>query len=161
MIVEDGYNLGRDWLVERAEAGSHFKGIWWRADVDWREGLLEPGHEGSYSFPWSLADGNVLNSGRFGRLLRRCESWYRCRRSCRHIDRQPPLNLKPFACSRHAAHLRLSCTFPLAHRVHPVLPSLSPHTLPHCVATFISLSRLWIARLYIYVCPVPYSLISS
>lgn len=47
MIVEDGYNLGRDWLVERAEAGSHFKGIWWRADIEWREGLLEPGHEGS------------------------------------------------------------------------------------------------------------------
>lgn len=48
MIVEDGYNLGRDWLVERAEAGSHFKGIWWKADVEWREGLLDPGHEGSY-----------------------------------------------------------------------------------------------------------------
>ncbi|THH18361.1 hypothetical protein EW146_g2602 [Bondarzewia mesenterica] len=45
-IVEDGYNVGRDWLVDRAVSGSHFKGIWWKAEVDWRTGLLEPGNDG-------------------------------------------------------------------------------------------------------------------
>ncbi|KAI0043948.1 hypothetical protein FA95DRAFT_1523570 [Auriscalpium vulgare] len=47
-IVKNGYNLGRDWFVERAVAGSHWKGkgVWWRADVEWREGLLEPGNKG-------------------------------------------------------------------------------------------------------------------
>jgi hypothetical protein len=49
-IVEDGYNLGRDWFVERALAGSHWKGhqVWWRADVEWRTGLLEPGSNGTF-----------------------------------------------------------------------------------------------------------------
>ncbi|VDC02448.1 unnamed protein product [Peniophora sp. CBMAI 1063] len=46
MIVEDGWNKGRDWFVERAVAGTHWKGIWWVADVEWREGLLAPGHKG-------------------------------------------------------------------------------------------------------------------
>ncbi|KAH9986624.1 hypothetical protein BJV77DRAFT_1028331 [Russula vinacea] len=47
-IVKDGYNVGRDWFVERALAGSHWKGhqIWWRAEVEWRTGLLEPGSKG-------------------------------------------------------------------------------------------------------------------
>lgn len=48
-IVKNGYNLGRDWFVERALAGSHWKGhtIWWRAEVEWRTGLLEPGSRGA------------------------------------------------------------------------------------------------------------------
>ncbi|KAF8310277.1 hypothetical protein DL93DRAFT_2099502 [Clavulina sp. PMI_390] len=45
-IVADGYNLGRDYLVERAVEGGSWKGMWWKADVEWREGLLEPGAEG-------------------------------------------------------------------------------------------------------------------
>jgi hypothetical protein len=47
-IVKDGYNLGRDWFVERALAGSHQKGhnVWWTAKVEWRTGLLEPGSKG-------------------------------------------------------------------------------------------------------------------
>jgi hypothetical protein len=47
-IVKDGYNLGRDWFVERALAGSHQKGrnVWWTAQVEWRTGLLEPGSKG-------------------------------------------------------------------------------------------------------------------
>ena len=53
-IVKDGYNVGRDWFVERALAGSHWKGhqIWWRAEVEWRTGLLEPGSKGA---PFHLA----------------------------------------------------------------------------------------------------------
>ncbi|EPQ50977.1 hypothetical protein GLOTRDRAFT_81547 [Gloeophyllum trabeum ATCC 11539] len=43
-IIEDGYNIGRDLLVERAAAGSRWNGMWWLADVEWREGLLEPGN---------------------------------------------------------------------------------------------------------------------
>jgi len=46
MIVPDGYNIGRNWFVEKATAGSHWKGMWWKADVEWRQGLLEPGKRG-------------------------------------------------------------------------------------------------------------------
>ncbi|KAJ6585380.1 hypothetical protein B0H19DRAFT_927665 [Mycena capillaripes] len=50
-IVANGYNLGRDWLVEQALAGSE---LWlpsggrlqWRAEVEWVWGLLEPGRQG-------------------------------------------------------------------------------------------------------------------
>jgi len=48
-IVKNGYNLGRDWFVERAVAGGHQKGhnVWWGAEVEWRTGLLEPGNKGA------------------------------------------------------------------------------------------------------------------
>ncbi|KAI6114061.1 hypothetical protein EDD17DRAFT_1637593 [Pisolithus thermaeus] len=46
MIVPDGYNIGRDMLVENAIAGSYWNNMWWRADIEWREGLLEPGFKG-------------------------------------------------------------------------------------------------------------------
>ncbi|KAI5986257.1 hypothetical protein EDD15DRAFT_2286839 [Pisolithus albus] len=46
MIVPDGYNIGRDMLVENAVAGSYWNNMWWRADIEWREGLLEPGFKG-------------------------------------------------------------------------------------------------------------------
>ncbi|KAF8333440.1 uncharacterized protein EI90DRAFT_3052036 [Cantharellus anzutake] len=46
LIVDDGYNKGRDWLVEKAVAGSRYQGRWWKADVEWKEGLLKPGLEG-------------------------------------------------------------------------------------------------------------------
>ncbi|KAF8999016.1 hypothetical protein BDZ89DRAFT_1096308 [Hymenopellis radicata] len=45
-IVPNGYNLGRDWLVERATAGSRWKGMWWKADLTWRDDLLDAGNEG-------------------------------------------------------------------------------------------------------------------
>jgi hypothetical protein len=45
-IVVDGYNLGRDWLVQKAVEGGYWKGFWWKAEVEWKEGLLEPGKEG-------------------------------------------------------------------------------------------------------------------
>lgn len=47
-IVPDGYNIGRDWLVDKAVEGSRWNGKWWKAEVEWREGLLEPGNEGQY-----------------------------------------------------------------------------------------------------------------
>ena len=46
-IDEDGYNIGRDFFVERAIAGSHWQGKWWRADVEWREGLMPRGRRGA------------------------------------------------------------------------------------------------------------------
>lgn len=46
MIVPDGYNIGRDLLVQSAISGSSWNGIKWRTDVEWREGLLEPGFKG-------------------------------------------------------------------------------------------------------------------
>lgn len=49
MIVPDGYNVGRDWLVGKAVEGGYWKGFWWKAEVEWREGLLEPGSEGEFS----------------------------------------------------------------------------------------------------------------
>lgn len=44
MIVPNGYNVGRDWFVERALDGTSWKGMWWQAEVEWHTGLLEPGH---------------------------------------------------------------------------------------------------------------------
>ncbi|KAH7909235.1 hypothetical protein BJ138DRAFT_1173786 [Hygrophoropsis aurantiaca] len=46
MIVPNGYNIGRDLLVDNAASGSSWNGMSWRADVEWREGLLEPGSKG-------------------------------------------------------------------------------------------------------------------
>ncbi|EIW81207.1 hypothetical protein CONPUDRAFT_82232 [Coniophora puteana RWD-64-598 SS2] len=46
MIVPDGYNIGRDLLVENAAGVTHWNGMWWQVDVEWREGLLAPGHKG-------------------------------------------------------------------------------------------------------------------
>ncbi|EMD40180.1 hypothetical protein CERSUDRAFT_81469 [Gelatoporia subvermispora B] len=45
-IIPNGYNLGRDYLVEQATAGSHWQGVWWKAEVEWRAGLLERGKRG-------------------------------------------------------------------------------------------------------------------
>lgn len=43
MIVPNGYNLGRDWLVEAATSGTYWRGRWWKAELEWRTDLLEPG----------------------------------------------------------------------------------------------------------------------
>lgn len=45
-IVPNGYNLGRDWFVERAIAGTRYKGRWWKAEVEWRTDLLAEGSDG-------------------------------------------------------------------------------------------------------------------
>jgi hypothetical protein len=44
-IVPNGYNLGRDWLVDRAVQGSRWKGNWWKAEVEYKD-LLEEGKKG-------------------------------------------------------------------------------------------------------------------
>ncbi|KAH9936521.1 uncharacterized protein B0H18DRAFT_974214 [Fomitopsis serialis] len=46
LIEDDGYNLGRNYIVEQAIAGSHWSGMWWKGDVEWRRGLLEKGSRG-------------------------------------------------------------------------------------------------------------------
>lgn len=47
-IVDDGYNIGRDWIVERAVRGTYYKSQWWRAEVEWNvEDLLTPGNKGA------------------------------------------------------------------------------------------------------------------
>lgn len=46
MIAPDGYNIGRDLLVQSAVYGGSWKGMSWVTDVEWREGLLEPGFKG-------------------------------------------------------------------------------------------------------------------
>ena len=48
LIEDDGYNLGRDFVAERAAAGGRWQNMWWRAEVDWNTELLEPGWEGEY-----------------------------------------------------------------------------------------------------------------
>lgn len=47
-IDDDGYNVGRDFIVDRALAGSRWKGMWWIAEVEWEESLLKPGADGMY-----------------------------------------------------------------------------------------------------------------
>ncbi|KAI0647858.1 hypothetical protein C8Q79DRAFT_952263 [Trametes meyenii] len=46
MIVEDGYNRGRDYIVDQVTQVTHWKGMWWKGEVEWREGLLERGERG-------------------------------------------------------------------------------------------------------------------
>jgi len=46
MIVPNGYNIGRNYFVQQATAGSYWRGKWWKAEVEWREGLLSPGKTG-------------------------------------------------------------------------------------------------------------------
>ncbi|KAF8957018.1 hypothetical protein BDZ97DRAFT_1848787 [Flammula alnicola] len=45
-IVPNGYNLGRDWFVERAIQGRQRKGMSWKVDLEWREDLIEEGKKG-------------------------------------------------------------------------------------------------------------------
>ena len=45
-IGPDGYNIGRNWFVERAVLGGSWKGMWWKADVEWRTDLLKKGKKG-------------------------------------------------------------------------------------------------------------------
>ncbi|KAK1221139.1 hypothetical protein PQX77_016057 [Marasmius sp. AFHP31] len=49
MIIPDGYNIGRDYLVSQATTppGTRWKGKWWLAKVDWHDGLIEAGKEGA------------------------------------------------------------------------------------------------------------------
>lgn len=46
IISPDGYNIGRNWFVERAVLGGSWKGMWWKADVEWRTDLLKEGKKG-------------------------------------------------------------------------------------------------------------------
>ncbi|KAI0822075.1 hypothetical protein BC628DRAFT_1392246 [Trametes gibbosa] len=46
MIVKDGYNRGRDYIVSQITQVTHWKGMWWKGEVEWREGLLERGSRG-------------------------------------------------------------------------------------------------------------------
>ncbi|SCZ89175.1 BZ3500_MvSof-1268-A1-R1_Chr1-1g01008 [Microbotryum saponariae] len=45
-IIPDGYNIGRDLIVAKAIAGTRYRRRTWTAEVEWIEGLLEPGSEG-------------------------------------------------------------------------------------------------------------------
>jgi len=46
MIVDNGWNIGRDYIVEKATSLTSWKGKVWQAEVEWRADLLEPGKEG-------------------------------------------------------------------------------------------------------------------
>ncbi|KZS92121.1 hypothetical protein SISNIDRAFT_394690, partial [Sistotremastrum niveocremeum HHB9708] len=46
VIAPDGYNLGRNWFVERALQGGKTGAVQWTAKVEWNEDLLEPGRKG-------------------------------------------------------------------------------------------------------------------
>ncbi|KAJ3500049.1 hypothetical protein NMY22_g19391 [Coprinellus aureogranulatus] len=45
-IVPNGWNLGRDWFVDSAVEGTHYRSRWWKAAVEWRTDLLEEGSDG-------------------------------------------------------------------------------------------------------------------
>lgn len=46
-IIPNGYNIGRDFLVSQAVSSpTHWKSMWWKAELELVEGLLEPGSEG-------------------------------------------------------------------------------------------------------------------
>ncbi|EST09788.1 hypothetical protein PSEUBRA_000172 [Kalmanozyma brasiliensis GHG001] len=45
-IDRDGYNVGRDLLVAAAERGGRWNSVYYKADVEWIDGLLEAGRHG-------------------------------------------------------------------------------------------------------------------
>ncbi|WFD28979.1 hypothetical protein MNAN1_003998 [Malassezia nana] len=45
-ITPNGYDVGRDLLVDAATKGGSFNGKSWRASVEWKTGLLSPGRQG-------------------------------------------------------------------------------------------------------------------
>jgi len=53
-IIPNGYNIGRDWLVKRAVEGGRWKGMRWKAEVEWRTDLIESGEKGQLFFPFPL-----------------------------------------------------------------------------------------------------------
>lgn len=48
MIAPDGYNRGRDIIVDIAtrEGGTRYRNREWTSKVEWVEGLLRPGRDG-------------------------------------------------------------------------------------------------------------------
>ena len=60
-IVPNGYNLGRDWLVDRAVKGGRWKGMWWKAEVEWRTDLIDSGKKGQLFFISSMKHFNNPN----------------------------------------------------------------------------------------------------
>ena len=49
-IIPNGYNIGRDWLVKHAVEGGRWKGMRWKAEVEWRTDLIESGEKGRLFF---------------------------------------------------------------------------------------------------------------
>ncbi|GAA5847775.1 hypothetical protein JCM5353_007638 [Sporobolomyces roseus] len=45
-IAPNGYNVGRDLVVEKARGGSRYLGRSWETTIEYVEGLLEPGKDG-------------------------------------------------------------------------------------------------------------------
>ncbi|BGP34154.1 hypothetical protein JCM10296v2_005969 [Rhodotorula toruloides] len=45
-IIPNGYNIGRDWIVEQAVRGTWYLNRRYSAQVEWLDGLLEPGNKG-------------------------------------------------------------------------------------------------------------------
>ncbi|KAI0789775.1 hypothetical protein C8Q75DRAFT_733564 [Abortiporus biennis] len=45
-ITDDGYNRGRDFIVQRATQTTHWGGMYWKAEVEYVEGLLQKGSRG-------------------------------------------------------------------------------------------------------------------
>lgn len=82
-IDDDGYNVGRDMIVERAAAGSRWKTMWWIADVEWEEGLLKPGSDGrSLYIRLTVRDHTQIVT-----LICRRQPQHHSRRSCGRPDR--------------------------------------------------------------------------
>lgn len=46
-IAPNGYNVGRDLVVEKARGGSRYLGRSWETNIEYVEGLLEPGKDGT------------------------------------------------------------------------------------------------------------------
>lgn len=46
-VAKNGYNVGRDLIVAKAIKGTSYLGRSWEAEVEWIEGMLEPGNRGA------------------------------------------------------------------------------------------------------------------
>lgn len=86
-IIPNGYNIGRDWVVEQAVKGTWYLNRRYSAQVEWIDGLLEPGNEGASA---SLI---VLENGLTCCNSRHC-SRHRARRASRPSHRSAVLDYR-------------------------------------------------------------------
>lgn len=63
-ISTNGYDVGRNLLVDAATRGGSFKGKSWRASVEWKTGLLPSGSQGMYTSTHAGINHNISLDGR-------------------------------------------------------------------------------------------------
>lgn len=90
-IIPNGYNIGRDWLVDRAVEGGRWKGMRWKAEVEWRSDLIESGQKRQLFFPFPS-----LPTSQPQTQISRGQSWHPPRWTYCDSHRLPAMIVLPF-----------------------------------------------------------------